>query len=474
MKPVIPKARILVPLILFVFALTASRIYNLERTARFLWDESSDLVNIHQIYVEKKLTLVGPISEDGSKVFGSLTYYMLLPFSIIGNFDPVSTAYGAAFWGIVGGILILHLAYKVNRKTIWLTAPIIVLWYPLVETGRWAWNPNLIPFWVTLSLIFFLRKTLLSKFLSGLAIGLSIHHHYLSLFAAVGLGAVVLIESGKAGEIKKFFAFAAGLALAIVPFVIFDLRHPPGLFLSRVLYFNNFAATSGFAFNPLQIFNATFQYFTQSPAPKIALTALVILLLINDVKERSASLRYAGVFLFQVLALSFFSSFNTHYILPVVPFFIVYLIYPRKNSGEIVAYSIIIILLISSVLSFPKQTTKTTWESDISSTRFIANTIQAEIKNNNLLNSNIAVLGSPDPNTYGRRYRDLLLINDLVLRTKGEYEISDSLFIITTSSLESIRKDAAYEIKYFKNGPLVKEWAVPESDWRIFLLSRSI
>ena len=82
-------------LALLVVTLLFTRLYNLDKTARFIWDESSDLVNIHEIYVDKNITLIGPISEDGSKVFGSLTYYMLLPFAIAGNFDPVSTAYGA-------------------------------------------------------------------------------------------------------------------------------------------------------------------------------------------------------------------------------------------------------------------------------------------------------------------------------------------------------------------------------------------
>src|SRR3990172_3773838 len=110
-----------------VLALAFSRFWNLDKTARFIWDESSDLVNMHQIYVEKKLTLIGPISEDGSKVFGSLTYYMLLPFAVLGNFDPVAPAYGAAFWGVATDILLFYLGYKINKKIFFLFIPIIIL-----------------------------------------------------------------------------------------------------------------------------------------------------------------------------------------------------------------------------------------------------------------------------------------------------------------------------------------------------------
>lgn len=469
MKLAIPKTKVLLLLSLFIATLIASRVVNLNKTARFIWDESSDLVSMHQIYVEKKPTLIGPISEDGSKVFGSLTYYMLLPFAVIGHFDPVSTAYGAAFWGFLTGILMLYLTFKVNKKIIWLAAPIIILWYPLVETGRWAWNPNLIPFWVTLSIIFYFRDRPLSKFLSGLFIGLAVHHHYLSIFAVAGLGLIVLFESIKGKEIKKFFAFAAGVALAITPFVAFDLRHPPGLFLSRVLYFNHLGGNSLFA-----VLKSTFQYFTRYVFLEIALVTTLVFLIAGDIKEKLSSLKFIGVFIIQIVGLSFISDFYTHYTLPVIPFFLLYLIYPRRGVGKILSYTALIILLISSILSFPKQITAVTWEGDIASTRFIANTIGEEIREENLKNNNIGVLDSPDPNTYGRRYRDLLLIKGVELKTKGEYEISDHLFLITTSNLEAVRRDPAYEIKSFRNGKLLKSWIVPGSNWKIYLLSRSI
>ena len=45
-------------LALLVVTLLFTRLYNLDKTARFIWDESSDLVNIHEIYVDKNITLI--------------------------------------------------------------------------------------------------------------------------------------------------------------------------------------------------------------------------------------------------------------------------------------------------------------------------------------------------------------------------------------------------------------------------------
>lgn len=148
------RIRLLIAL-LFLSLLIFTRFYNLDTTARFIWDESSDLVKMHQYFLERKVTLIGPISEDGTKIFGSLTYYMLIPFAAWGNFDPVSPAMGAAFWGCITALLLIYLAYIVNKKFL---IPIVLLslgWSPLLETSRWAWNPNFIPFWIILGIIFY-------------------------------------------------------------------------------------------------------------------------------------------------------------------------------------------------------------------------------------------------------------------------------------------------------------------------------
>ena len=82
---------------------------------------------------------------------------MLLPFAILGNFDPVSPVWGSAFWGIITALLLVFLIKKFNPKYTMLTAVLTLVWFPLVETSRWAWNPNLIPLWSVLGIIFFLK-----------------------------------------------------------------------------------------------------------------------------------------------------------------------------------------------------------------------------------------------------------------------------------------------------------------------------
>ncbi|MBI2599909.1 hypothetical protein HYW43_03250, partial [Candidatus Daviesbacteria bacterium] len=223
---------------LFLSLLTFTRVYNLDRTARFIWDESSDLVRMHQFFVERKITLIGPIDETGTKIFSSLTYYMLMPFAILGNFDPVSPVFGSAFWGILTAVLIIYLTYLINKKFVLVTALLVLVWFPLVETSRWAWNPNLIPFWATLGILFFQFKGKLKMFVAGIFLGFTIHSHYLSLFALSGFIGSLIIFSFKEKIFKNVVWIITGIVVTLVPFVIFDLRHPPGLFLTRIMFFS--------------------------------------------------------------------------------------------------------------------------------------------------------------------------------------------------------------------------------------------
>ncbi len=87
---------------------------------------------------------------------------------------------------------------------------------------------------------------------------------------------------------------------------------------------------------------------------------------------------------------------------------------------------------------------------------------------------NITVLESPDNNTYGRRYRDLLLVQNIRLRTRDEYDLSDHLFVVSTGSEKSLRESPAYEMYNFKNGLLEGYWKIDKSDWKVYRFTRNI
>ncbi len=493
----------------------------MERTARFIWDESSDLVRMHQIYIDRNLTLIGPISEDGNKVFSSLTYYLLLPFTVMGGFHPVSPVYGTAFWGTFTVILLLILVRRLteNKIIFYLTAVLLVVWHPLIETSRWAWNPNLIPFWTAFGLLMFYeilptlryasggvsllsasqritsassihphpnRRGILeisdknknwSLFLSGLFFGFTVHHHYISIFSLIGFWLIVLIKYLREKHYLKIVYFTLGVGLALSPFIIFDLTHPPGLFLSRLLYFNYIGAASpgisNFILKLILTLDSTFNYLIPLALIKYIFYVIFGVLFIKDIKNKSFPLVFIFVFFIQIVGVTLIENFYPHYIIPGIIFFLVYIVYQRPKNIIIYQKILLLLLITASLFTLRTLLTKVTWENDIRSINKITDITEDQIKQYDLKNNNIASIASPDPNTYGRRYRDLLHLKGVSLKTKDEYYISDHLFVISTSSEEVIRNDKAYEMSFFNKGKLVQMWEIENSEWVVYLFERN-
>src|SRR3972149_11792475 len=124
--------------ILFFISILFTRFYNLEKTTRFTRDESQNLVDMHRIYVDRDITFVGPINYGETIVYPSTTFYMLLPFAALGNFEAYSPALGTAFYGVITVILILLVVKKMNEKLMLPVGLLSLVWFPLLETSRWA------------------------------------------------------------------------------------------------------------------------------------------------------------------------------------------------------------------------------------------------------------------------------------------------------------------------------------------------
>ena len=178
---------------LLILAIGFTRLYNLPKTIRYHHDDSRNLRDMHQIYVTRDLTLIGPISGDKSIIYPSLSFYMLLPFAAIGNFEPTAPPFGAAFYGMLTALLIIYLVSKVNAFFVIPTTLLVIIWFPLIDSSRIPWNPHLVPFIQVLAVLVFLKKGRIFKFISGMLFGLTFHLHYFSVvstfvfFALAGL-----------------------------------------------------------------------------------------------------------------------------------------------------------------------------------------------------------------------------------------------------------------------------------------------
>ena len=254
-------------LIIIFILITFVRFYKLEEFVTFLGDQGRDAIIIKRIATLEKFPAIGPVSSIGSVFLGPFYYYLMTPFLLLFNFDPLGLAFGVAFLSII----FLALCYLMLKKQINNTVAVIFILLAgfsqiLVEFNRFSWNPNLLPFlsFFTLSfLTFFLKsKKRVYLFAFGSFLSLSLQLHYLAflLFLTILLFAVVNFSKIKSFiSLKNLFIAIGAFFLFYSPLVIFDLRHQ---FLNSKNLLNIFTEKKIItSLNPWQRFLETNQNF---------------------------------------------------------------------------------------------------------------------------------------------------------------------------------------------------------------------
>jgi len=298
-------------------------------------------------------------------------------------------------------------------------------------------------------------------FLSGLAMGAVVHHHYLGIIPVVGWGLVTIADYWKKDKLK-IVMFAIGSLIPLSAFVLFDLTHPPGLFLTRALYFNqtqgsvNFRAIEVFA---SYLFGGGFLIYAGG--------LLTIFLLFTDRFEWK-KVKYLLPVLLQLVVNSFVGSLQTHYFIAGVIFYILWLLASREKYAKSLQIVLVVFLIVVNSRSTLGKILVIQKLDNAYMIDRVAAIIVDDIKSNKLINANVAVLQSDDINSVGLKYRDMLLLNDQKILSQDEYGISDNLYVITTGTEESLRNDPSTQMQIFKNGVLKNKWSVSDTGWFVY------
>lgn len=447
-------------------------VFSLEKNSRFIWDESRALVDMHRIWEQKLITFVGPISQDNLEMFPSLSYYMYLPGAILTQFDPLGPVYMAVLYGLLTWLILTSLIIKTLGTGFksFLLSLFVATAYPMILVSRWAWNPNLIIFWLSLFIFSLSSKNPLIILLGGLSLGASLYHHYLAAF--IVLPALLLLpicyQPDSKDRIKNIFLTFFGYLLSMIPFVLFEFKNH---FFYNSVHFLSANNQSFLAFTSngyldrlwqaLQIFS---RMFVPNQNYLIILFLFSILLIyLNFQKDRL--LRYAFlVFCLSFLLFGFIPVSYTHYQFAQVPLFCLFLIRFISLSKNILGKTMVAILVLNSLLTGSNLICSYTWEGDITAVRNVTEVILQDPEQK----TNVAVLGSSDPNTTGQRYRDMVLIEGKTLEDSSHYPQSKVLYIVsTTANQDLIRQDPAWEMESFRGSIISHTWRV--SDYPIYL-----
>lgn len=455
------------------------RFWNIQHTARFTRDESSDLARMSHYWQERKITLVGPISNDNTKVFGSLTYYLQMPFAIIWDFEPIGPVVGTAFWGSVTVgllLLLLHRFHSSSHRSFVFYAGLIAIaiWTPLLITSRWAWNPHLVPLWVGLSLLFYFSKWRWRYGAIGLALGLTLHHHYIAIFSIgifAGIESMLLIKQRRWGELVQL---ASGFAFALLPFVLFDLRHPPGLFFGSYLRGNitNIEPVTWSNLVPKLMRNvqvASSEIVSGRFLQTIWVVGALFLVRMDWLASKRNLVLVLPV-LAQVIGPVVVDDYSQRYFLPATLFLLTWLLIKRTGWSQLVQLVVLSSMIISSLWQLPRVLTQPIASPSMAVVTDAEHAIlQLRANHPELKNANIATLTGSDLDSLAEKYRDLLSIRGVTFRAASEYDASEHLYVISTEAEAAVRSDPNVSMQFFQNSPLLATVSLPEQPWRVYL-----
>lgn len=229
-------------LILGVILLTGLFFRTFQIMERFTFAHDGDLYSwiVKDIVVNHHFRLIGQLTSAEGIFVGPLFYYLLIPFFLVSNMDPV----GVTLLGVLIGVLTVISYYfvlsKLFNKTVGLVAAFLhAILTSTVDFDRWivpTLPTKLWAIWYLYALIMTSRGNNFSFALLGILIGLIWHIHMVLLPALFAIPLSFLI-SRKFPNIKQILLFSISLIITSLPLIIFELRHN---FLQTISLFNNF------------------------------------------------------------------------------------------------------------------------------------------------------------------------------------------------------------------------------------------
>jgi len=226
----------------------------------FSTDQAAFSIRALEILKNKNVELIGPsisFHYIGRDIYqGSITYYVILLFLLVSNFDPILGSY---LYMLVSMIMVipLYLGVKklVNQPAAFFVAGVYSFLPFYIDYSRFFWNPNF-QFSFTPLLILFIglfNKTAknIYAFLVGFSAGILLLFHY--QYAIVIAGLLIYYSLLNKTSFKQFLLLTIGVTVGFSPLIIFELRNQFYNLQTILLYLQNseeiFTSTSSFNFH---------------------------------------------------------------------------------------------------------------------------------------------------------------------------------------------------------------------------------
>lgn len=490
-------------LILFFLVICGAflRLYRLPETMMFQGDQGRDALVVANIFREKDLVFVGPVTSIGNMYLGPFYYYFMLPFLWLSYPSPIGPAVGVALVNTLAILLVYFLGRRMfGSRTALYAAFLTTFSRTLITYSRFSWNPNL-SFIFTLLTLFFLHQALTKETKNwlwvGLLGGLLIQLHYVNLIILALIGLFWLWQIWQKRKDKKWFrkknfwlySFLAILLFTFttIPLLLFDWKHNwRNLEAGRTIFKQEEGFIAKEKLSPSQVFKSYFyrlesrnrQIVTDLVFPNLqvsfwsslfALTFILSLLFYlkknkNTEKIVAYQIVTIGLVLSIVIITAYRHSVYDHYLLFVLPlvFFAYGLLFsylPKDKLTKIIGILLIIIFLFANYQSHYFQTSQNKLKELQQNTDFILENLEEK--------ENFAfALIDNNRDSLGEHYRYYLSTKTNRLLPIDQSASADALFVVDETKKANLNDDATFAIVVFRQKPEATLSALPTKDFQ--------
>jgi len=296
------KSKIEFAILVLILAVAAFlRLWRIAEYMTFLGDEGRDAIVVKSLITKGHVLFIGPVTSIGNMYLGPLYYYMMVPFLAIWRLDPVGPAVMVALIGIAT-VFLVYLCGRLffSREAGIFAASLYAVAPVVISYSRFSWNPNPMPFFALLTILFLFWALKTKNYLWLLGVGVSfafvLQMHYLgALLIPLLVGGWIflfweLIKKKK--PLKNFFLFSffsfLSFSVLMSPLLIFDLN-PNHKFLNFNAFWAFFigakstgavsTASLGFSFNPAKIYSTFDDLFVRFLVAKEEIWGLPLIIL---------------------------------------------------------------------------------------------------------------------------------------------------------------------------------------------------
>lgn len=350
-------------IILFLLAASIRFLYLQDAVVPFLFDHGKDSIAILHMLVGPNIKLIGPWTSIPGLYFGPAWYYLLAPFYLLFNFNPVS---GAVAMSLLV-LLQMCLLYKYFNIE---SAAIVGFSGFWILISRSAWNPfpmTLLSIIILILLLQQLRlKKLNNRLLFGLFITAAFGFHFSSAFAIFYpiIIILVLLFNKYFPNIKNLFALAVGGIIPFIPQLIFEVRNN---FPQTKAIKNYFTGGESHAFGikkiqeVLKVTLGEFKIlFFESPEnlSKIAFYLFISFILFSlffSIKNKKFDKKLRQLFFIAAIFIGvptigfFFLHFNVWYVYPMLPIVTILIGTLISKSPKLIRILFILLFAVSAI-----------------------------------------------------------------------------------------------------------------------------